>query len=180
MADVRSDDPRIDDRGRPEPPLLADEVATLTGFLDYQRATLDWKCRGLSDEQLRVSLPPTSMTLGGMLKHLAYYEDHWFSHRLRGNERQAVWNHDYWEWNSAAGDSPDTLHTLWRDAVSRSRDLLSATLADGGLDQLARRSLPDGGTPSVRWTVVHMVEEYGRHNGHADLIRESVDGLVGE
>ena len=64
--------------------------------------------------------------------------------------------------------------------MSRSRDLLSATLADGGLDQLARRNLPDGRTPSVRWIVVHMIEEYARHNGHADLIRESVDGLVGE
>ena len=85
-----------------------------------------------------------------------------------------------WEWNSAAQDSPEELHTLWRDAVSRSRDLISGTLADGGLDQPARRSLPDGRVPSVRWIVVHMIEEYARHNGHADLIRESVDGLVGE
>jgi uncharacterized damage-inducible protein DinB len=129
----------------------------------------------------------STMTLGGMLKHLAYYEDHWFSHRMRGNERQAVWNDDDWdadpdwEWNSAAEDSPEKLRTLWQDAVARSRELLSETLADGGgLDQLARRSLPDGRTPSVRWIVVHMFEEYARHNGHADLIRESVDGLVGE
>ena len=64
--------------------------------------------------------------------------------------------------------------------MSRSRDLLSETLAHGGLDQPARRSLPDGRIPSVRWIVVHMIEEYARHNGHADLIRESVDGLVGE
>ena len=105
---------------------------------------------------------------------------------MRGNKRQAVWSDDYWdddpdwEWNSATEDSPQRLHTLWQDAVSRSRDLLSGTLAGGGLDQLARRSLPDGRTPSVRWIVVHMIEEYARHNGHADLIRESVDGLTGE
>ena len=103
-----------------------------------------------------------------------------------GNKHQAVWKDDYWdadpdwEWNSAAQDSPEELHTLWHSAVSRSRDLLSETMADGGLDQSARRSLLDGRTPSVRWIVVHMIEEYARHNGHADLIRESVDGLVGE
>ena len=86
-----------------------------------------------------------------------------------------MWNDDYWdadpdwEWNSAAEDSPEELHTLSQDAVSRSRDLLSKTLADSGLDQLARRSLPDGRTPSVRWIVLRLIEEYDRHNGHADL-----------
>ncbi len=126
------------------------------------------------------------MTLGGMLKHLAYYEDHWFSHRMRGNPRQALWiEGDWdtdpdWEWNSAAHDSPEELHRLWQDAVSRSREVLAETLADCGLDKPARRNLPYGRTPSVRWIVVHMIEEYARHNGHADLIRESIDGLVGE
>ena len=171
---------------RADPKADADEATQLYGFLDYHRATLLMKTDGLDAEQLARPHPPSTMTLGGMLKHLAYYEDHWFSHRMRGNERQAVWNDDYWdadpdwEWHSAAEDSPEMLHTLWQDAVSRSRDLLSETLAEGGLDQLARRSLPDGRTPSVRWIVVHMIEEYARHNGHADLIRESVDGLVGE
>jgi len=176
----------LDDQGRPEPPLASDESETLVGFLEYQRATFAWKCSSLDAAGLKATVGASTMTLGGMLKHLAYYEDHWFSHRMRGNERQAVWNDDYWdadpdwEWHSAAEDSPEMLHTLWQDAVSRSRDLLSETLAEGGLDQLARGSLPDGRTPSVRWIVVHMIEEYARHNGHADLIRESVDGLVGE
>ncbi len=176
----------LDDQGRPEPPLASDEIQTLVGFLEYQRATFAWKCSGLDATSLKATVGASTMTLGGMLKHLAYYEDHWFSHRMRGNDRQSVWSGDYWdadpdwEWNSAAEDSPTMLHALWQDAVSRSRDLLSETLSDGGLDQLARRSLPDGRTPSVRWIATHMLEEYARHNGHADLIREAVDGLTGE
>jgi len=136
----------LDDQGRPEPPLASDETQTLVGFLEYQRATFAWKCSSLDAAGLKATVGASTMTLGGMLKHLAYYEDHWFSHRMRGNERQAGWNDDCWdadpdwEWNSAAEDSPETLRTLWQDAVSRSRDLLAEALADGGLDQLARRS----------------------------------------
>jgi uncharacterized damage-inducible protein DinB len=128
----------------------------------------------------------STMTLGGMLKHLAYYEDHWFSHRMCGNQRQPIWKNEYWdadpdwEWNTAAQDSLEELHTLWQTAVASSRELLSETLADGGLDQPARGSLPDGRTASARWIVVHMIEEYARHNGHADLLLESIDGTVGE
>jgi len=176
----------LDDQGRPEPPLASAETETLVGFLDYQRATFAWKCSSLDAAGLKTTVGTSTMTLGGMLKHLAYYEDHWFSYRMQGNNRHAVWNDDDWdadpdwEWNSAAEDSPQTLHTLWQDAVSRSRELLSETLADGGLDQPARRGWPDGRVPSVRWILVHMIEEYARHNGHADLIRESVDGLTGE
>jgi uncharacterized damage-inducible protein DinB len=176
----------LDDQGRPEPPLASDEADTLVGFLEFLRATFAWKCSGLDAAGLTATVGGSTMTLGGMLKHLAYVEDHWFSHRIRGNQRQDVWKAvDWdadpdWEWNTAAEESPEQLHALWRDAVSRSRDLLSEALADGGLGQPSRLPLPDGRTPSVRWVVVHMIEEYARHNGHADLIRESVDGLVGE
>ena len=176
----------LDDQGRPEPPLASDEPETLVGFLEYQRATFAWKCSGLDAAGLNVTVGASTMTLGGMLKHLAYYEDHWFSYRMQGNERQAVWNDDDWdadpdwEWNSAAEDTPEELRTLWQDAVSRSRELLSETLTAGGLSQPARRGWPDGRAPSLRWIVVHMIEEYARHNGHADLIRESIDGLTGE
>ena len=175
-----------DEYGRPEPPLAAGEIETLIGFLEYHRATFAWKVRDLDPVGLRTTVGASTMTLGGMLKHLAYYEDHWFSHRMQGNERAAEWvdeNWDAdpdWEWHSAAEDSATTLHALWRDVVSRSRDLLAETLAADGLDRPARRSLPDGRTPTVRWIVMHMIEEYARHNGHADLIRESVDGLIGE
>ena len=76
-----------------------------------------------------------------------------------------------WDWHSAAEDSPDQLRALWQDAVDRSRALVAEALADGGLDQLAQRTWPDGRAPSLRWILVHMIEEYARHNGHADLLR---------
>jgi hypothetical protein len=81
--------------------------------------------------------------------------------------------------HSAADDTPSS-YGLWEDAVARSRALATEALADGGLDQPARRAWPDGRAPSLRWILVHMIEEYARHNGHADLIRESVDGIIGE
>ena len=91
------------------------------------------------------------------------------------------WNADRnWDWHSAAADTPEQLHELWQDAVARSRVLVTEALAGGGLGQLARRAWPDGRAPSLRWIVCHMIEEYARHNGHADLLRESVDGLTGE
>lgn len=85
-----------------------------------------------------------------------------------------------WDWTSAADDSPDALLELWERSVARSRELLDEALADGGLDQEIRRRWRDGSAPTLRWVLVHMVEEYARHNGHADLLREAVDGLVGE
>jgi uncharacterized damage-inducible protein DinB len=176
----------IDDQGRPEPPVAAGEASTILGFLDYQRATLAWKCSGLDGAGFTVSVAASSMTLGGLLKHLAYVEDQWFSRSLHGRDRQPPWNTvDWkadpdWDWHSAAEDTPEQLLTLWEDAVARSRALVAAALIDGGLDRLAERAWPDGQAPSLRWIIVHMIEEYARHNGHADLIRESVDGLTGE
>lgn len=176
----------VDEQGRPEPPTAAGEVETLVGFLDYLRATLEWKCAGLDAAGLAATTSSSTMTLGGMLKHLAYVEDHWFSRTLHGREPEVPWDTvdwaaDYdWDWNSAADDTPDQLRSLWRDAVQRSRSLATKALDDGGLDQLAQRSRSDGNTPSLRWILVHMIEEYARHCGHADLLRESIDGQTGE
>jgi len=176
----------VDEQGRPEPPLSGDETATLAGFLEYQRATFAWKCGGLDAAGLGATVGVSSMTLGGMLKHLAYVEDMWFSRFLYEEDPEPPWDTvDWdadpdWDWHSAAADSPGQLLTLWQDAVARSRSLFTTTLADGGLDQPARRTWPDGRAPSLRWILCHMIEEYARHNGHADLIRESVDGLTGE
>ncbi len=172
--------------GSPKPPLAGDETATLVGFLERQRATLAWKCGGLDVAGLRATLAPSSMTLGGLLKHLALVEADYFSRRLLGRNPGPPWDTvDWdadpdWEWHSAAEDTPEQLLTLWQDAVARSRALVTEALADGGLDRLARRTWPDGEAPSLRWILVHLVEEYARHNGHADLLRESVDGLTGE
>ncbi len=176
----------LDEQGRPEPPLAGDEVATLLGFLDFQRATLAWKCSGLDAAGLRATVGASSMTLGGLLKHLALVEDQWFSQFLHGRAPAPPWDTvDWkadrdWDWHSAADDTPEQLHALWRDAVARSRSLVEEALAGGGLDQLARRTWPSGEAPSLRWIVCHMIEEYARHNGHADLLRESVDGVTGE
>jgi uncharacterized damage-inducible protein DinB len=176
----------LDEHGRPEPPPAADEVATLLGFLDYQRATLAWKCRGLDAAGLAATVGVSSMTLGGILKHLAYVETDWFTRWLHGSDRQPPWDTvDWaadpdWEWHSAAEDTPEQLFALWEECVARARTLTAGALADGGLGQLARRTWPDGRAPSLRWILCHMIEEYARHNGHADLIRESVDGATGE
>jgi uncharacterized damage-inducible protein DinB len=176
----------IDEHGHPEPPLAADEFDTLMGFLEYQRPTLAWKCAGLDTPSFEKAVAASSMTLGGMLKHLAAVEDSWFSEWLQGRDPappfDAVdWDaNPDWDWHSAANDTPEQLLTLWRDAVARSNFLVAEALLEGGLGQLARRTWPDGRSPSLRWILCHMIEEYARHYGHADLIRESVDGLIGE
>lgn len=176
----------IDDEGRPEPPLAAGEAATLIGFLDYQRATLAWKCKGVDAAGLRWRIASSTMTLGGLLKHLAYVEDNWFSRWLFDQDTQppfdAVdWTNDPdWDWNSSLDDSPEELHSLWEATVERSRAMVAVALADSDLGRLAQRNWPDGRAPSLRWIVAHMIEEYARHNGHADLLRESIDGSTGE
>jgi hypothetical protein len=175
-----------DEHGHPEPPLAGDETATLLGSLERQRATLAWKCGGLDAAGLRVTVGASPVTLGGLLKHLAFVEDDKFSRFLFARDRQPPWDTvDWaadpdWDWHSAAGDSPEQLHALWQDTVARSRCLLSEALAGGGLEQLTRRTWPDGRAPSLRRILIDLIEEYARHVGHADLIRESVDGLTGE
>jgi hypothetical protein len=174
-----------DEHGRVEPPVAADEAATLLAFLDHQRATLAWKCAGLDAAGLNATVGASSMTLGGLLKHMTLVEDSWFNGWLHGRPRElpwvtADWDADPdWDWHSARDDSPEQLRTRWADAVTRSRTLTGEAMADGGLDRLARRRFPDGRAPSLRWILVQMIEEYARHNGHADLLRESVDGATG-
>ncbi|HEY7931967.1 MAG TPA: DinB family protein [Acidimicrobiales bacterium] len=175
----------LDEQGRPRPPSNAGEVDTLVGFLDFQRATFEWKCRGLSAAQLQRRVGASTMTLGGMLKHLAFVEDYWFSYWWRGTPLPAPWRDvDWdqspnWEWDRAAHEEPDELFRQWHDAVSRARDVVRADLALGTLDDLAQRT-EEGESPTRRWMLCHMIEEYARHCGHADLLRESIDGETGE
>ncbi|MFC4337336.1 DinB family protein [Salininema proteolyticum] len=171
---------------RPEPPIQAPEYETLQGFLEFLRATIAWKCSGLTAEQANTTAAASDMTLGGILKHLAWVEDNWFGQFLHGQDPApewagADWNADPdWEWTSAASEDPEELLALWNAKVDQSRRLTDRAMSDGGLDRLADRAWSDGKRVSLRWILTHMIEEYARHAGHADLIRESVDGLTGE
>lgn len=171
---------------RPEPPLDGGEVDTLLGFLDYQRATLEWKCSGVDAVGLSATVGASMMTLGGLLKHLAYVEDDWSARWLRGLDRPDPWEEiDWaatpdWEWETARQNTPDELMAFWKRSVHRSQKLIDIALAEGGLGGLATRTWPDGRAPSLRWILIHLIEEYARHNGHADLLRETVDGATGE
>lgn len=123
------------------------------------------------------------MTLGGLVKHMALVEDHYFTHQLLGRDYPDVWapvaDDDAWEWTSASADSPERLRSLWLEAVARSQSAVAEVLADDGFDR--RLAVSDWSeTPNLRRVMVDMIEEYARHTGHADLIRESIDGLVGE
>lgn len=178
--------PAIDDQGRPEPDPASDEVGTLLGFLEFQRATLEWKTRGLDETGLRARFPTTSMTLAGLLNHMAWVEDHWFSHVLLGAGRDGIWStaspgddHDR-EWIEALGLGAGELRRRWTDACEVSRRNVRSVLAEADLGHVAARPSVDGAAPTLRWIIVHMIEEYARHNGHADLMREAVDGQTGE
>jgi uncharacterized damage-inducible protein DinB len=169
---------------RTNPPSSGDEVTLLRGFLDFHRDTLRMKAEGLSTEQLSTTLPPSTLTIGGMVKHLALVEQSWFSGVFRGEEDTEPWaSVDWdadpdWEFRTAAEDSPEELRDLLDRAVADSDRILEEALAEG-LDALAVRRSKDGPV-SLRWILLHMIEEYARHNGHADLIRESIDGQTGE
>jgi hypothetical protein len=160
-----------------------DEVEALLGALQRNRRTFAWKTGGLDADAMRRTLAPSTVTLGGLVKHLALVEDHYFTHQLLGRDYPAVWaplsDDDGWDWTSAADDSPEELRSLWLQAVARSDTAVDEVLADGGLDRLLAMS-DWSETPNLRRVVVDLIEEYARHTGHADLIRESIDGLVGE
>jgi hypothetical protein len=164
-----------------EPQLAGTEAEHLVGALDRLRTTFRWKADGLDAAGLQTRIGASSLTLGGLLKHLAVVEDHVFTTRLAGEPFETTeWDSPDWPFTSAAADSPAELYALWDAAVARSRARLDAALSDGGLDQLVHLSSPDGRRASLRRLVCDLIEEYGRHTGHADLLREAVDGLVGE
>jgi hypothetical protein len=162
------------------------EAEHLLGALDRLRTTFRWKAGGLDEAGLRQRTAASSLTLGGLLKHLALVEDWYTTMKLRGEPLGEPWaslgmdGSDDWEFRSAADDTAEELYALWDGAVSRSRDRISAALAEDGLDQLVHASDDRGNRASMRRLICDLVEEYGRHTGHADLLREAVDGLVGE
>lgn len=169
-----------------EPPLAGTELEHLVGALDRLRMTFRWKVDDLDPAGLSTRVGASSLTLGGLLKHLAVVEDHTFSTKLSGKPLGPPWDTADWDGNgdwpftSAADDTPELLYALWDAAVDRSRARLEAAMNNGGLDQHVPVSGPDGRHASLRRLVCDLIEEYGRHTGHADLLREAVDGLVGE
>ena len=163
-------------------PFAGDEVANLSGALNRIRGTFVWKCSGLDAAAMRRTLGPSTVTLGGLVRHLTFVEQVTFTWKLRGADPGEPWNEEHepdWDWTSAADHSPDELLRAWRAAVANSQRALADAVAAGGLDGPTAVSEGDV-TANVRRLVVDMIEEYARHTGHADLIRESIDGLVGE
>lgn len=168
---------------RTEVPLVGSEQEILLGWLDFHRDTLRWKTEGLDRAGLSQRLGPSTLTLGGLLKHMSLVEDSWFT---RGWGRQPLpepwasvdWQADPdWDLTSAAEDSPEELRALFEESVARSRDVVAA---QPDLEVVVRRRRSGRVHEySCRWILTHMVEEYARHNGHADLLRESIDGQVG-
>jgi Protein of unknown function (DUF664) len=169
-----------------EPPIAGTEAEHLVGALDRLRTTFRWKADGIDAEGLNTRIGASSLTLGSLLKHLARAEDEMFSTKLSGAPISPPWDTvDWdadpdWDFTSAAKDTPEQLYTIWDETVARSRAKLDAAITDGGLDQLVHLSWPGDRHLSLRRLVCDLIEEYGRHTGHADLLRESVDGLVGE
>ena len=169
-----------------EPPLAGTEIEALLGALDRQRWTFRWKAGDLDSPGLRVSIGASALTLGGLLKHLAANEDYLTTVKLAGAPMDETWRDngwdgdDDWEITSAADDTPEQLYALYDGAVARARARVDAALADGGLDQEVAASDGEGHHANLRRLLLDLLEEYGRHTGHADLIRESVDGRAGE
>jgi uncharacterized damage-inducible protein DinB len=165
-------------------PVAGSEIDTLLGALDRNRRTFAWKAFGLSQEEMNRTLGPSTLTLAGLVKHVALVEDYYFSMGL-GEVMPQPWRDvDFdadpnWEWRTSADDSPEELETLWRAAVDRSRSATAAFLEGGSADDLVTWTERTE-RPNLRSMLVDLVEEYARHTGHADLIRESIDGLVGE
>ncbi len=160
------------------PPPEADERVTLTAFLDFQRTTLAVKCDGLTDDQLRErAVPPSRLSLLGIVRHMAEVERIWFRPVLGGEQMSAIFSPDM-DWEASFRDvaTANVVEAFgaWQAECEHARALVSAAPS---LDVSGDRG---GERFSLRWVMVHMTEEYARHNGHADLLRERIDGSTGE
>jgi hypothetical protein len=167
---------------RTYPPHAADEATMLRSYLAYFRATILRQTEGLDAVQLATPLPPAAMTLGGILKHLTWVENYWWVRVLEDGPElpwvpEGAFDADRdWEWTSAREDTWTVLVSRFQDAVASADRALDRALATAeGLD-LQAAVAKHGKHATVRWILVHLVEEYARHAGHADLIRESIDG----
>ncbi|MFE2022690.1 DinB family protein [Streptomyces sp. NPDC059499] len=168
----------MNDHRRTEPSRTADDRTSLTGFLQYQRETLELKCAGLTANQLRhKAVAPSGLSLIGLVRHTAEVERIWFQAVWNGEDPGAYWpgtvNGTFAEFDSHEAD-PVEAFTVWRTACARSREIVDAA---GSLDATVKWR---DELFSLRYILTHMIEEYARHNGHADLLRERIDGSTGE
>ncbi|MGA7363171.1 MAG: DinB family protein [Candidatus Dormiibacterota bacterium] len=163
----------------PDPALNGDERTTLNGFLEEQRSTLAWKCQGLSDAQLKEpSAPPSRLSLLGLVRHMAEVERGWFRQTLSKEAIGDIWcseEHRDAEFDDVADADVGEAFSSWAAECRKAREILEALPS---LEVTFTTS--HGEVLSVRWMVNHMIEEYSRHNGHADLIRERIDGKTGD
>lgn len=160
---------------RPTPPYAASPVEMAAAFLDFLRATILWKVEGLDDDALRRSLVPSGITLLGMVKHLAMVERFWFQIVFAGEDVPILWTADDpdADWRVEPGETAEDIISLYREEAARARDIV----ATGAWDDIAKRS---DHPHTLGWVLTHMVEETARHCGHADILRELIDGRTGE
>ncbi len=165
---------------RRDPPYQADERPMLESWLDYHRATLANKCAGLPDERLvERSVPPSGLSLLGLVRHMAEVERGWFRNVLADEGAPPLYYSDAapdGDFDNVAGADVAEAFSTWQAECDHAREIARAVAS---LDDIGRRQR-HGQDVSLRWVLVHMIEEYARHNGHADLIRERIDGAVGE
>ncbi|WP_433360090.1 DUF664 domain-containing protein [Actinoplanes sp. CA-142083] len=169
-----------------EPPLAGTEAEQLVGALNRLRTTFRFKADDLDAAGLNARLGVSTLTLGGLLKHLAAMEDYYSTTKLHGVPMGDPWEStgwtgdDDWEFESAATDAPETLYSLYDGAVDRARSRLADALTRGDLGQPIHAARADGTHANLRRLLCDLLEEYGRHTGHADLLREAIDGRTGE
>ncbi|WP_329062603.1 DinB family protein [Amycolatopsis sp. NBC_01480] len=160
------------------PPTTAGEREMLRAFLDYHRATLAMKCDGLSDEDLRrQSMPPSTLSLLGLVRHLAEVERAWFRRVIDQEDVGLVWSAegDFQVAYDAADSTRSEAFAAWEAEVARAREIEERAES---LDVVARNHR-GGEDVSLRLVMLHLIHEYARHNGHADFLREGIDGVVG-
>ncbi|MEU3619354.1 DinB family protein [Streptomyces sp. NPDC006872] len=166
---------------RTEPAQNADERTMLEGWLDYHRQTLAMKCAGLTDEQLRTaSVPPSELSLMGLVRHMAEVERSWFRRVLVDDGAEPIYYSDEdrdGEFHLTEQDTWAQAHATWQAEIEVARRYA----AGFALEELSRGKSRFTDEPfSLRWIYTHMIEEYARHNGHADLLRERIDGATGD
>ncbi|MFJ5996935.1 DinB family protein [Streptomyces sp. NPDC092370] len=160
------------------PPAIADEREMLRGYLDFHRATLALKCEGLTDDELRrQSMPPSTLSLLGLVRHMAEVERSWFRRIINGEDIPLVWSDDFdfqVAYDAREADRQEAFDA-WRAEIEHARRIEAVAESP---DVIAHDRRKDQRV-SLRMVMLHMIHEYARHNGHADFLREGLDGSVG-